>query len=612
MDWVKQQALVAFPPGLQTAAGALKQASKGASSLAQILRDALGTLSASGSAELNPTEQAIRAATTALAAALQDLLADTGVYVLFVPPGRRSPLPARVQETLDDLGLQSFPIPTANLGDFTSSASLSQATTNFLQRAGSAQGGTPGFMKLVAQAASDTGDRNRPLFGSNDYVTGLYVLAGATSLSSLLPFISGMGALFGRLDPTSGAFSLGGMPAPQNLRARTVAGALQPAILLEWDPHPPLVEVSPLTTWALVSQVAIVRSRDPGLLDQRSFRALFGAGPVKAGLQGPSAEIAAIVDVDPVHPDLFQTTFRDETTLTGGADYFYAVSYNLRLGSYLDLMTGGGTETGFDALSSVERVLYVPRATPSAKGTPPDWIRTPSVVGLVPGLQGLLDGLLSYVGQWKSLGEGFSDFLRSYADWLGAEVSRYEDLANRTAASVQLLSSLLGADLEGGVYARRFATSATDVNLGRGGMDFVLTDLAKALSDERDRPPFEDDATWVTGLIVLAGAPSLQALSPVKRALELIFPGDDATTNPIAAAVEKIAAVVDQAERQLGDALEPLQMIPAASASSDSSTTTTSSSTFPPIGPADTGNCALLKRSSSPTPVQFRADLHPT
>jgi len=621
MSWRRQESVIALPPGLQASAKALSQIASSALAVPEALQEVMQG-SAALAANLDSSQLALQAAAAALKAAAEDLLQDTGLYVLLVPPARRTAIPDRVNEAMADLGLASFPLSPTSLGDFATSPTLPSEAADFLAQASSAQGGSAAFMRLVAAAVSDDGDPNRPQFTGTEFVTGLVLLAGASDLQSLGGTLRFLHTVFDPL-ASSGTFVAPGVIVPQNLRARVVAGPTRPAVRLEWEPHEPAQQVQGLDTWSLVHQIAILRASSPALLEARSVTSLFGSAEIRAGQQVGPVTVIGVSEVDPVHPERFQTNFRDEDpALALGEDYFYAVAYAQKWGTYLDLMTGGGTDTGFEVLSSVERVHYEDRFAGSAKSTPPDWVRTPSVFGLVPRLRGYLTDLLLSASQWGSVASGYSSLLQTAASWLGTEIDRFEALTADTAAALQVLDALAGSRLSTGIYARSFESSTADVNRGLGGVNFLLTDLAKALSVEAGRPPFDRGEEYVAGLVLIAGGPSLAALAPVKTALGLLF-GTSIEADPITAAVAQIAAVVEQAERVLGDDLLPLPALTSPSPIAATSPTAgpgdgpvgvleiTPTSAVPAIGAADSGNCSLVKKSN-PAQTQFGPNLTPT
>jgi hypothetical protein len=621
MNWRRQESIISLPSGLQASAKALSQIASSALTVPEALREVLQG-SAVLAANLDASQLALQAAAAALKAAAEDLTKDTGLYVLLVPPARRTAIPDRVKEAMGDLGLASFPLSPTRLGDFVTSSALPAETMAFLTQASSAQGGSAAFMRLVAAAISDEGDPNRPQFTGSEFVTGLVLLAGASDLQSLGGTLRFLHTVFDPL-ASSGTFVAPGVIVPQNLRARVVAGATRPAVLLEWEPHEPAQQVKGLDTWSRIHQVAVLRSSSPALLEARSVASLFGGAEIRAGQQAGPVTVTGISEVDPVHPERFQTNYRDEDpALVLGDDYFYAVAYAQKWGTYLDLMTGGGTDTGFEVLSSVERVHYEDRFAGSAKSTPPDWVRTPSVFGLVPRLRGYLTDLLLSANQWSSVASGYSSLLQTAASWLGTEIDKFEALTADMAGALQVLSALAGSRISTGIYARGFESSTADVNRGLGGVNFLLSDLAKALSAEAGRPPFDRGDEYVAGLVLLAGGPSLAALAPVKTALGLLF-GTSSDANAITAAAAQIAAVVEQAERALGDDLLLLPALASPSPTAATSPTAgpgdgpvgvleiTPASDVPAIGAADTGNCSLLKRTT-PAQTQFGPNLTPT
>jgi hypothetical protein len=556
MGWKRQEKVITLPDGVREVAGKIRTVADATLMAGEVLRDLVETLSSLTVLDLTATQVLVRESVAVIQNTLNDLAKDSGAYLLMVPIARRTPIPAVVQRTLDNLGLKSLPLPDISLAEFGLDTSrLPAHTATALKGLGHAQGGNAGFLRLVCESLLDEGDPARPQLAHTDYVTGLCVLAGADTIEDLTPFISQVRALLGGLDP-NGAFERPGLPVPQGLRARVVVGR-RPDVLLEWAPQQVLTEVATWDTHALVHQFAVIRIDNIAKTSVHTVQELFGTNKLVPGLTTTDAHVVAVVDIDPLSPRVPRWTYRDGNEITPNEERYYAVSYNVKVGGTGDLMTGDGRETGFNTLSSVERVRYDVNANPqNARATAPDWIRTPSCVGLIPPLQGLLNEAVAYVEQWGSTASGHAELLKEYVAWLSEEILRYERFAARIANSVKLLTQITDGEYKAGVYTRRLETSEADVLAGNGGTAFVVNEIAQALTAS-DAPPFQRGEEFVTGFIVIAAAPSLGALEPAKRALNTIFAASDEQKQAWDEAMEQLGDVVEEAERRFGDELLP-------------------------------------------------------
>lgn len=632
MAWSKKEAILKLPPGVQAGATAVGTVTDALITILNILKSLTQTLASLSILDLNATQLVIKAAVTAVESALKDLVNDTGVYVLFVPAPRQTPLGDKVKQALADLGLTTLP-GGGKLVGLTAPKQMDRNMEAFW--AGLAgQGGNQAFVRTVLESLADEGDVNRPQLSPTDHVVGLYLVAGAPELTALTPVIRALNAIFGTLQPVE-TFDRPGLPQPRNLRPRIAASSSGPVTVLSWKQDTPITHVPSYNTWALVHQFAVLRSASAKFLGRKSTLEIFGTRDLTVGMKAKGVEVIAVEDVDPIAMNVVRSSYTDTPPKTG-TPYYYAVTYSIKTGTYAQLISGGGYGLGFGKLSSVEKVFFEPRATASSRSTAPDWIRTPSALALVPDLQGFVDDALLFVDQLGGTLSGYPEMLKAYVRWLEAEIANYENFALKTVETVKILSNLLKQSFPVGLYTRSFSTAPADVGAQQGGNVFVTRDLVKAFSVDTNRPPFMRNE-YVAGIVILAAAPSQAGVMAVQRALGLLFGSVDAQGNAIQNAVNQIGDVIESLEKQFGSDLRPVLTpattntpprigvadtvggggftAPDGTAAPVGSAGTAGPWKFPPslpaIGSSDKGNCPLLVKNLPTTPISFGPNLKP-
>jgi hypothetical protein len=239
-------------------------------------------------------------------------------------------------------------------------------------------------------------------------------------------------------------------------------------------------------------------------------------------------------------------TYDDNTgTLVEGTTYYYFAAYNLKIGPLANLADAENyPEYGYYRLSNVCAVTPQKRSVRSGQGTPPDWVRTPSIIDMIPMAGDLLNLLIATLRQFEAGLSANTEAIKQYVAFLQSEIARLKALIDQITSIVKLITSILSQTPSVGIYGRTF--------IGKGGVDFMLADLALSLSPQNTdpgRPPFDRGDEFVTGLVVLVGGPSEAGVMSVVAMIEALFglSGTGGST-PLADALASIDAVIAQQE----------------------------------------------------------------
>lgn len=530
MAW-KTFELPKVPGGISTAVDGLKTVASTASTALTVVKSLVEALSATATTSLSVSQIAIQTAVASIEGAVKSLTQDAGVYVLLVPPRSKVIIPDAVKAALT----ASIAVTPTPEGLNTQALFAGESTNNheaaLLRSMFSATGGNAGFVRAVLESFDDTGDANRPMLADTDAVAGMYIVAGATNLASLVPFTNGMSALMSPGRPT--ALDAPAIPCPQNVKAKVVAGS---AVRLQWTFQQPLVEIPALGTFAKVTEVAIIRSTSVKMLSASTPQELFGSATLSKGMKSGD-KLTEVVDVVSYKGTDLKSTYLDSSEHKPGTGYYYAVSFHVKLGTSKELSGDGGTDLKFPRLSNVVKVYFSQEdhGTPrSISGVPPDWYRTPRTIDLFPAMGALLDQVASFAVQVGDTTTGYGDLLKANVKVIEQQIKGYTDLATKLTAASSAISAFTSIDL-GTVSARPFS--------GTGGVNFVKKDIVKAFGDTTDpnRPPFDGDE-FVSGVVILATTPDAVAL------LEKILGSVNAGASAIADALAKIDVVLSTIE----------------------------------------------------------------
>lgn len=591
-----------LPPELTAALEALSSLGNTATAGLQLVADLLDVI-ANLNISLDPVKAVLKAAIAAIEAGLNALLNDAGAYVLYVPVRRQIVVSPLIQEALSITGIDPPRNKTYNALVLEAKLTANNPrVAEFFKRP--ADGGNAGFLRTVSESVIDEKDPNRPMFGAASYVGGIHVMAGASDYINLLSLIT---ALDGFLtSPGSRGLAVAGFPVPQNLRGQSVrllTGQL--GARLSWDAQVRQVNVPSLKSTCLVTQVAIIRSKDPKSIGATSPEGLFGTNQLTKGKKTADGltEVIDVIDTaTQIGSEFFSapsvpSTYDDNTgTLEEGVPYYYFATYNLKVGPLLDSVIAEEVENypqiGFYRLSNFAAVTPQARSARSGKGTPPDWIRTPSVIDLIPQAGDLLNLLIATLRQFEAGLSANLDAIKQYISFLQGEIARLKALIAQITSIIEKLTSILSQTPSVGIYGRTFA--------GKGGVDFMLADLAMSLSPQNTdpgRPPFDRGDEFVTGAVILVGGPSEDGVMAVVSMIQTLFGlGGTGAGDPLADAIASIDAQLSAAEAASFSADFTVGASPAAEAALTGDV---------PLSDSDPGSCAA---DTTPAPT-FGDDL---
>jgi hypothetical protein len=337
-----------------------------------------------------------------------------------------------------------------------------------------------------------------------------------------------------------------GLPVPQNLKAlsvRLLDGTQGGRV--SWDPQVPIVTVPTLDTACLITHIAIIRSTNPTVMTAATPEALFGTKDLTKGMVSASDPETTVLDILDYGVPLPPTTFDDNTGVEDAKTYYYFACFRFKMGN-LNEITSAATypDQKFYHLSNVAVATIQQKSVRSGKGTPPDWIRTPSVVDLLPLVGDLFNLLVATLEQFRAGVSGNAASLKKYVEFLQGEIKRLQALIAALTGVVQKLTDLSSQTPQAGVYARTF--------VGKGGTDFMLADLGTSLAPSNTdplRPPFDRGDEFVSGVVIMIGGPSEDGVLAVKAMLEALFGmGGGSGQSPLQAAIASIDAVITQQE----------------------------------------------------------------
>ena len=494
MAWETLQ-LPKVPSSVTTAVDAVKSIATTASTGLQVVKGLLEALSTVIPANLDASQLAINAAVAVIEAAIKAITTDTGIYVLLVPPPNLVIIPDAVKAALASVVAVSPTLEGLNTQALFNAEQTTTHEAAILRDLFSATGGNAGFVRTVVESFDDQGDASRPILADTAAVGGFYVVAGSSNIADLIPFTNGMSSLIAPGQPT--ALDPPSLPVPRSLKAQVAAGG---NVLLRWDPRSPISAIPVLGTYALVTEIAVIRATSVKMLSAGTTQELFGTTALTVGMtDGYGTKVIAIQSD--------KGTYLDEEEHPPATTYYYATSYHLKLGTLSELSSGGGSDMGFTRVSNVSKVYLSAAghgASRSVSGVPPDWIRTPRAIDLFPAISGLLDKVSAITSQLGATTDGYGDLLKAAVTVIEQQIKNYETLATNLTAGLASISAIASINL-GAVSARPFS--------GTGGVNFVKKDIIKAFGDTTDpkRPPF-DGNEFVSGVVILATTPEAIAL----------------------------------------------------------------------------------------------------
>jgi hypothetical protein len=501
---------------------------------------------------------AAQAVVTAITGAINTLLDDGGVYALAVPVPKKGAAalvanalqsnnegPAITRAPTNSLLRMIAPTLAANLR-------TNPLFANVLDPDTTLNGGNAYFLKTLLESVYDAGDANRPRFPANGVYAYALFLAGAsdlTSLASALPFFDRMFGLQGASTTGQGIADA----IPTNVRA-----ILQPrgtSVSLAWEPAPVTRLLSVFDGGVrTATHFAVIRSTDFRAKTARQVSDLF-TGTLTEGATGNyGSRVVAIRPYDGV-----LSRWVDEGPLEPGQRYFYHLAYRTRLDrNPLRPQTEGTaparTDAGYHQLSACAEV-EIPRANarannPQTRGTPPDWLRTPSLARIFPPANASVDLALAYLSRMVSGATTVAAYDQQVLDFLDREIARM----GREVDSFSRFASSLAAAFQTpdvGVY--------TTTGGGTGNVGTFIADVAAKLADTSDdnRPPFDTGDEFVTGIVLLAVGASPIEIAAAAAAFQALFaptPTRSGAGMGVSSVLTELATVEAELLAQLGEA----------------------------------------------------------
>lgn len=467
---------------------------------------------------------AVQALIATANAALDAALDDAAVYALVVPLPKKGllgviPAPEGGPSTFIDA-------PVSNILKGVGSAAELQDMPTWRQAfdpEAAFVGGNAWFLRCLAESLHDAGDENRPQFSRDSYWAYTLVLGGAqdvTSAASVAAFFArllGLGADANTTPPDRNAVSF----VPRNVRARP--SGRQNRVVITWDLLPPTARFDNDTTLSATHYV-VIRSRDFRVRTSQTVQDLFGNRELAQGLRGEyGAEVVALHRYDGITSRWVESSNLDE-----GVDYFYNVAFRVRSDS-----GSGETDLGFSSMSSCTAVRLDRRRIlrAASNGTPPDWMRSPSVARVFPVVSGFVDRIKEEVQVFGDMVKTVNDDTNAVISFLAREADRYTKKADELTRYLERINALL-VNTQAGAHCY--------VGQGQGSVGTFLGDVTRAfdLDESEDRPNFTFGSEYVTGFVLVAVGPDPAPVLKALEAFKLFF--GESEEDPVLAGIASV------------------------------------------------------------------------
>ena len=481
----------------------------------------------------DPLAALIRALLDQIRQLLNQYLEDVGLFALYVPFGKRMMYNAfglptdltpniatELQKPVLGENSQRTSVSLFTTSNDINNPSLTPENRRFLVNANQYSGGNAGFYRTVAASLTDSRDHCRPQFLSqNDYVAGGVMLFGSDFdpfgfLNTLFKFVGLFGDIF------AASSGIPDLPKPKNLRAEVILGPSTRAhgesgtfqALLQWDsmnlPVSSLPDLGGIIVMPIRMAVIAVKN-DIGVAGASNVMDLFETQALTKGMTNGNATV--------IEEKLFVPgeTMYVTTELNSTRDdiWTFFVAWSLYGFNKKDNPAKARpNDIGYWYLSNAARLT--PIQTASA-GTPPDWIRTPSISELFPPLAWFMRRLVALIETFASYIPTAMEHLSKYIDFMRREILRYERIIQNILTEFKKLVNMLSVTTVGGFYTKMFS--------GQGGNAFFMNDLSSSLAEGYpNAPPFHNGDEYVAGLVVMAGGPQAR-VAAAQPLLELIF-----------------------------------------------------------------------------------------
>lgn len=516
---------------------------------------------------------AIQEAVRTITAFVNELLDSTGVYALVIPlPKKGLVAVASRPNNPDEPGSNFVQIPQQNLlrGLSTADAARLRQSPSFSQIFNPDQlfiGGNAYFVKTVSEALYDPGDRNRPKFDAASYWAYSVLIAGASDVTSLLSAANFFDRLFGTSRSANGVSASRSLSdfVPKGLRVGPSGRGFFP--VLEWERLPQSVALLSYDGSRVVpTEFAVIRSTDFRAKTATSVRDLFDDVNLREGQVGRyGSRVLTVAPYDGVF-----NRYIDTSEQAANQSYFYHVAFKTRVEGAITnegtapaspsarpdgTLRTEGTSTlnnPYNRLSSCaewRRPASQSQLTDARMGVAPDWIRTPAIATLLPGLDRFLDQTLAGLAMLASGSQAINERNNAYLDMLRREVDRL----TRQIAEINGYITQLEA-----VFNSPNADVYATMRQGQGGVGSFLSDLIFTVDDTRDpaRPAFDTGDEYVTGVVLLCVGPDPAPISAAFSMLSGLFGATE--DNEALAGIESIQATLTQVETTIAAELDPI------------------------------------------------------
>lgn len=502
---------------------------------------------------------------TAATNLLNGVLDDTGAYVLLIPIPKKGLVGVLSSpNTPSEPGSNFVRFPTTGILSALPAATAERLRTSpsfatLFSEGSVAIGGNPYVLKTVGESLYDLGDRNRPRFGSDSYWAYTLLMTGANDLSVVLQAAQMFDRMFGQKGANAvGASRNVANVVPSGLRAGPSGRGT--FVVLEWETVPASrILESYDRARVTATEYAVIVSTDFRAKTAASVLDLFGTTNLTAGLTGLyGSRVLAVAPYDGI-----VSRYLDEREFTVGQTLYYHIAFKTRVEN--DPSAGAQrapppqdrrpgparsassipVEVPYGPLSSCAE-YKVRVGTDARLSHAPDWVRSPSLAQLIPGVDGVVDRVNERLTELRRI-------LARGAEVNGALLRALDRQVARLEAQVAELTQLLNRvnNTLAGAPPGVFATTRS----GSGPVGAFLTDLATALDDTSDtnRPPFDTGDEFVVGALILAVGPSAAGVAASFEALTALF-GPPETSEALAG-IDSVTTALTEVETALVDAI---------------------------------------------------------
>jgi len=516
---------------------------------------------------------AIQTALGTLTTFVNELLDSAGVYVLVVPLPKKGLVSlASRPNNPDEPGSNFVQIPQQNILNSLSTATAarvrqSPSFTQIFNPDDLFLGGNAYFVKTLAEALYDPGDRNRPKFDPASYWTYTLLLAGASDVTSLLSAATFFDRLFATTRSANRVSASRGVSdfVPRGIRISPSGRGYFP--VLEWERVPQSTALLSYDGARVVpTEYAVIRSTDFRAKTVTLVQDLFDDVNLREGQTGRFG--ARVLKVAPY--DGIVNRFIDTSDQATGQPYFYHVAFKSRIESTAGSESAAPSpprtrpngsprteppttvENPYSLLSSCaewRRPANRTQLTDARLSVAPDWARSPSIATLLPGLDRLLDKALENLQTLGGASRNINETNNAYLDFLGREVDRL----SRQVAEINGYLSQMQA-----IFATPDADVFTTIRQGQGSVGTFLSDVVLTVDDTSDpnRPSFDTGDEYVTGVVLLCVGPDPAPIAAAFAMLQGLF--GPPTTDDALAGIESIQTTLAQAEAAVATELAPV------------------------------------------------------